>query len=220
MPRSSPTAQSRRNSVGGALWPDSSGSKARDWTRGRLRSARTFRTATVTPGFQPTGLVFPTDGCWRVVGSAAGARLAFVVLGTKRCPRRRALPVSAYNGSPSRQPRRKSSWRAQRAGLSSTTPNFLRLKRPSRRARGAGRAGRVGPRSAAGCRAGGGAGPRAFLRALSGRLRPHVSACRSGARAAGPPRRARAPARNRRSGSARHRCAEGRRPRRLLRAKR
>lgn len=35
-------------------------------------------------GFQPTGLVFPTGGCWRVVGSVAGVRLAFVVLVTKR----------------------------------------------------------------------------------------------------------------------------------------
>jgi hypothetical protein len=31
-------------------------------------------------GFQPTGLVFPTPGCWRVIGTVAEARLAFVVL--------------------------------------------------------------------------------------------------------------------------------------------
>jgi len=30
-------------------------------------------------GFQPTGLVFPTIGCWRVVGQVADARLTFVV---------------------------------------------------------------------------------------------------------------------------------------------
>lgn len=31
-------------------------------------------------GFQPSGLVFPADGCWRVVGSVGAAQLAFVVL--------------------------------------------------------------------------------------------------------------------------------------------
>ena len=35
-------------------------------------------------GFQPAGLLFPTAGCWRVVGSVAETRLAFVVLVTKR----------------------------------------------------------------------------------------------------------------------------------------
>jgi hypothetical protein len=30
-------------------------------------------------GFQPTGLVFPTVGCWRVVGQVGDARLTFVV---------------------------------------------------------------------------------------------------------------------------------------------
>ena len=30
-------------------------------------------------GFQPTGLVFPTVGCWRVVGRVGDARLTFVV---------------------------------------------------------------------------------------------------------------------------------------------
>jgi hypothetical protein len=35
-------------------------------------------------GLQPTGLVFPTPGCWRVVGSVAEAPLAFVVLVSKR----------------------------------------------------------------------------------------------------------------------------------------
>jgi hypothetical protein len=34
-------------------------------------------------GFQPTGLVFPTVGCWRVVGRDGPARLAFVVRVTK-----------------------------------------------------------------------------------------------------------------------------------------
>jgi hypothetical protein len=34
-------------------------------------------------GFQPTGLVFPTVGCWRVVGTAGTARLSFVVEVTK-----------------------------------------------------------------------------------------------------------------------------------------
>lgn len=34
-------------------------------------------------GFQPTGLVFPTDGCWRVVGRVGGVELTFVVKVTK-----------------------------------------------------------------------------------------------------------------------------------------
>ena len=34
-------------------------------------------------GFQPTGLVFPTVGCWRVVGQSGDARLTFVVKVTK-----------------------------------------------------------------------------------------------------------------------------------------
>ena len=34
-------------------------------------------------GFQPTGLVFPTVGCWRVEGRVGDARLSFVVKVTK-----------------------------------------------------------------------------------------------------------------------------------------
>jgi hypothetical protein len=34
-------------------------------------------------GFQPSSLVFPTVGCWRVTGSAGGAHLSFVVKVTK-----------------------------------------------------------------------------------------------------------------------------------------
>ena len=34
-------------------------------------------------GFQPTGLVFPTVGCWRVVGRVGDARLTFVVKVTR-----------------------------------------------------------------------------------------------------------------------------------------
>ena len=38
-------------------------------------------------GFQPTGLVFPTAGCWRVVGRVGEARLTYDVSVT-RLPRR------------------------------------------------------------------------------------------------------------------------------------
>jgi hypothetical protein len=34
-------------------------------------------------GFQPSGLTFPTVGCWRVTGKLPGARLSFVVKVTK-----------------------------------------------------------------------------------------------------------------------------------------
>ncbi len=34
-------------------------------------------------GLQPTGLTFPTIGCWRIVGKVGTARLAFVVRVTK-----------------------------------------------------------------------------------------------------------------------------------------
>jgi hypothetical protein len=35
-------------------------------------------------GFQATGLIFPTQGCWRVVGNLAGHELEFVVFVKKR----------------------------------------------------------------------------------------------------------------------------------------
>jgi hypothetical protein len=35
-------------------------------------------------GFQATGLIFPTQGCWRVVGNLAGQQLEFVVFVKKR----------------------------------------------------------------------------------------------------------------------------------------
>src|SRR5262245_17068849 len=34
-------------------------------------------------GFQPTGLIFPTEGCWEVVGRVGDASLMFVILVTK-----------------------------------------------------------------------------------------------------------------------------------------
>ena len=37
----------------------------------------------LSEGFQPTGLDFPTTGCWRVDGRAGSARLSFVVRVTK-----------------------------------------------------------------------------------------------------------------------------------------
>lgn len=35
-------------------------------------------------GFQSTGLIFPTAGCWEVLGSVAGHDITFIVLVTKR----------------------------------------------------------------------------------------------------------------------------------------
>jgi hypothetical protein len=34
-------------------------------------------------GFQPTGMTYPTTGCWRVTGTFKRARLSFIVLVTK-----------------------------------------------------------------------------------------------------------------------------------------
>jgi hypothetical protein len=34
-------------------------------------------------GFQPTGLIFPTEGCWKVVGRVGDVSLKFVILVTK-----------------------------------------------------------------------------------------------------------------------------------------
>ena len=38
-------------------------------------------------GFQPTGLTFPTTGCWRVAGRVGAGSLVFVVLVVKAPPR-------------------------------------------------------------------------------------------------------------------------------------
>jgi hypothetical protein len=35
-------------------------------------------------GFQPSGVYFPTEGCWEVTGSVGGTTLTFVTLVTKR----------------------------------------------------------------------------------------------------------------------------------------
>lgn len=64
-------------------------------TAGRLRIAGRRLDAPALPlvahvpsgygrrGFQPSGLVFPTPGCWEVVGAVVDARLRFVVRVTK-----------------------------------------------------------------------------------------------------------------------------------------
>jgi hypothetical protein len=41
-------------------------------------------------GFQPTGIVFPAPGCWRVTGTVGRARLSFVVKVVKLPPRTRS----------------------------------------------------------------------------------------------------------------------------------
>jgi hypothetical protein len=43
-------------------------------------------------GFQSTGLIFPTPGCWRVVGSLSGHELEIVVLVKKRRRARQGAP--------------------------------------------------------------------------------------------------------------------------------
>jgi hypothetical protein len=48
-------------------------------------------------GFQPTGLTFPTEGCWKVRGSVARTRLTFVVLVSK--PRERKAEQHAAERS-------------------------------------------------------------------------------------------------------------------------
>jgi hypothetical protein len=42
-------------------------------------------------GFQPSGISFPTEGCWRVTGMVGGEKLTFVTLILKAA-RYRALP--------------------------------------------------------------------------------------------------------------------------------
>jgi hypothetical protein len=37
-------------------------------------------------GFQATGIIFPTEGCWRVTGKVGNATLSFVTLVVKRQP--------------------------------------------------------------------------------------------------------------------------------------
>lgn len=34
-------------------------------------------------GFQASGLIFPSEGCWEIIGEAAGATLKFVTLVVK-----------------------------------------------------------------------------------------------------------------------------------------
>jgi hypothetical protein len=84
--------------VDGVLGPDGSvGIKAPWWRgpgiRGRVRIQARRLDAPAQPvdrtippsgygltGFQATGLSLPSTGCWRVTGSAGGARLTFVTL--------------------------------------------------------------------------------------------------------------------------------------------
>jgi hypothetical protein len=53
----------------------------------RLDAAAPLLTANVPDvygiGFQPTGMTYPTTGCWRVTGTFKKARLSFTVLVTK-----------------------------------------------------------------------------------------------------------------------------------------
>jgi hypothetical protein len=84
--------------VDGVLGPDGSVGIKAPWWRGpgvrgriRIRATRLDASApkvdrTIPPsgygltGFQATGLALPSTGCWRVTGSADGARLTFVTL--------------------------------------------------------------------------------------------------------------------------------------------
>jgi hypothetical protein len=47
-------------------------------------------------GFQATGVIFPTEGCWRVTGRAGEATLSFVTLVVKRQPLPAALPQAFW----------------------------------------------------------------------------------------------------------------------------
>ena len=77
--RSRRTARSTRSSAGGGACPGSFGSRAGGSTPGRPPIRAHVPAGYGPRGFQPTGLVFPTVGCWRVVGQVGDARLTFVV---------------------------------------------------------------------------------------------------------------------------------------------
>jgi hypothetical protein len=90
---------SRGGQTWGQIMPDGSiGAKLGWWraVRGRLHIVGERLDAPAPPlrarvpagygskGFQSSGLIFPTPGCWRVVGSLSGHELEIVVLVKKR----------------------------------------------------------------------------------------------------------------------------------------
>ena len=88
-PSSIPTDRSTRSSAGGAASRDASRSPVGDGEnrQGRASASRVAPCCPSYPtiGFIPSGLTFPTTGCWRVEPHVQGVgRLTFVVLVTKR----------------------------------------------------------------------------------------------------------------------------------------
>jgi hypothetical protein len=59
-----------------------------------------------TGGFQPTGLLFPTAGCWEVTGRAGGETLTFVtrVIKIDDGPATTCRPLGIYERTPSIHP--------------------------------------------------------------------------------------------------------------------
>ena len=70
----------------GMKWPWWRGARGKLTIIGRRLDGEAPPLAAVIPsgygtsGFQPSGISFPTEGCWKVTGAAGGAKLTFVTL--------------------------------------------------------------------------------------------------------------------------------------------